>query len=170
MAESCTGGEVSAQLTDVPGISAHLIESAVTYSNESKVRRLGVPKETLEREGAVSAAVAEAMARGMRSSSGADLALGVTGIAGPSGRDGFQVSEIEFLGVKAGTTPTAPTLTLVHGTTPGTFTITSSLPAELYSTTNLVGAQWVDVGPITNSVTITATPGTPAKYYRVGIP
>jgi len=88
----------------------------------------------------------------------------------PTVAGGFQVGEIEFLGVKAGTTTTAPTLTLVHGTTPGTFTITASVPAELYSTTNLASAQWVDVGPITNSVTIAAAPGTPAKYYRVGIP
>lgn len=87
----------------------------------------------------------------------------------PAVADGFQVSEIEFLGVKAGTT-TTPTLTFVHGTTPGTFTITSSLPAELYSATSLVSPQWVDVGPITNSVTITAAPGTPAKSCRVGIP
>ena len=87
----------------------------------------------------------------------------------PTVADGFQVSEIQFLGVKAGTT-TALTLTFVHGTTPGTFTIYSWLPAELYSTTNLASAQWVDAGPITNSVTITANPGTPAKYYRVGIP
>jgi len=85
LAESCTGGEISARLTDVPGISAHLLESAVTYSNESKIRRLGVPRETLERDGAVSASVAEAMARGMRSTSGADVALSVTGIAGPAG-------------------------------------------------------------------------------------
>jgi nicotinamide-nucleotide amidase len=84
-AESCTGGEISARLTDVPGISAFLLESAVTYSNESKVRRLGVPAEIIQREGAVSAAAAEAMARGMRAASGADLALSVTGIAGPDG-------------------------------------------------------------------------------------
>jgi nicotinamide-nucleotide amidase len=85
LAESCTGGELSARLTDVPGISACLLESSVTYSNESKMRRLGVPAEVLQREGAVSAATAEAMARGMRATSGADLALSVTGIAGPDG-------------------------------------------------------------------------------------
>ena len=84
-AESCTGGEMTARLTDVPGISASLLESAVTYSNESKIRRLGVPAEILEREGAVSAATAEAMARGLRATSGADIALSITGIAGPDG-------------------------------------------------------------------------------------
>jgi nicotinamide-nucleotide amidase len=84
-AESCTGGEISARLTDVPGISAFLLESVVTYSNESKVRRLGVPTELLQREGAVSAATAEAMARGLRETSGADIALSATGIAGPDG-------------------------------------------------------------------------------------
>jgi nicotinamide-nucleotide amidase len=85
VAESCTGGEVSARLTDMPGISAFLLESVVTYSNESKIRRLGVPVEILQRDGAVSAATAEAMACGMRATSGADVALSLTGIAGPDG-------------------------------------------------------------------------------------
>ena len=85
IAESCTGGEISARLTDVPGISRFLVESAVTYSNDAKVRRLGVPTDLIERHGAVSAQVAEAMAGGMRTTSGADIALAVTGIAGPDG-------------------------------------------------------------------------------------
>lgn len=85
VAESCTGGAVTALLTDVPGISRFLMESAVTYSNESKVRRLGVPAEVIAQHGAVSAATAEAMALGMRRTAGVDVALSVTGIAGPTG-------------------------------------------------------------------------------------
>ena len=85
VAESCTGGEVSARLTDIPGISRHLLEAAVTYSNEAKVRRLNVPVKLIERHGAVSLQVAEAMAAGMRAMSGADITLAVTGIAGPTG-------------------------------------------------------------------------------------
>ena len=85
IAESCTGGEIASRLADIPGISRHLIEGAVTYSNDAKIRRLNVPPELIEKHGAVSAEVAEAMALGMRDTSGADLALAVTGIAGPSG-------------------------------------------------------------------------------------
>ena len=85
VAESCTGGEISARLTDVPGISRHLLESVVTYSNESKVERLGVPGDMIEAHGAVSAEVAAEMAAGMRRTSGARIALAVTGIAGPTG-------------------------------------------------------------------------------------
>lgn len=85
IAESCTGGEIAARLTDVPGISRFLIEGIVAYANDAKIRRLGVPAELIEREGAVSRPVAEAMALGMRQTSGADVALSVTGIAGPGG-------------------------------------------------------------------------------------
>ena len=85
VAESCTGGEVCARLTDVPGISRHLIECTVTYSDTAKTRRLNVPPDMIQRHGAVSREVAECMADGMRESSGAALALGITGIAGPTG-------------------------------------------------------------------------------------
>jgi nicotinamide-nucleotide amidase len=88
VAESCTGGLIAHRLTEVPGVSAALLESCVVYSNESKIRRLGVPAELLERHGAVSAEVALAMARGAAASSGADLGLAVTGIAGPGGGSG----------------------------------------------------------------------------------
>ena len=79
----------------------------------------------------------------------------------------LQVAEVEFLGVDASVA--VPAVTLARGTTPGTITITSSLPAELYSTTDLAGGKWVDEGPITGSVTITPNPATPKKYYRVGV-
>lgn len=85
VAESCTGGNVASQITDVPGVSEVLLETAVTYSNAAKTRRLGVASALIETHGAVSAEVARAMALGMRLNSGADLALSTTGIAGPTG-------------------------------------------------------------------------------------
>lgn len=84
-AESCTGGLIASRITDVPGSSAYFLESAVTYGDRSKTRRLGVPKALIERHGAVSAAVARAMAAGIRRTSGAGLGLAVTGVAGPGG-------------------------------------------------------------------------------------
>ena len=85
LAESCTGGTLAALLTDIPGSSRYLLEACVTYSNSSKVRRLGVQEDTLLRHGAVSEECAREMAEGMRRSSGADTALATTGIAGPDG-------------------------------------------------------------------------------------
>ena len=84
-AESCTGGVIAARLTDMPGSSAWFECGWVTYSNASKTHLLGVAPELLERSGAVSAPVAEAMARGALAAADADLAIAVTGIAGPSG-------------------------------------------------------------------------------------
>jgi nicotinamide-nucleotide amidase len=85
VAESCTGGLVSHRLTEVAGISAVLLESVVTYSNESKVRRLGVDEALIDEHGAVSEAVARAMALGVARTSGASIGVAVTGIAGPGG-------------------------------------------------------------------------------------
>jgi nicotinamide-nucleotide amidase len=85
VAESCTGGLIASRLTDVPGSSAYLLEGVVTYSNEAKVRDLGVLPATLEERGAVSEPVALQMAIGIRERSGADIGLSVTGIAGPAG-------------------------------------------------------------------------------------
>lgn len=84
-AESCTGGKLAAQLIDCAGASAVLHESHVTYSNDAKMRVLGVKKETLDSVGAVSEACAREMAEGARRISGADYAVSVTGIAGPDG-------------------------------------------------------------------------------------
>lgn len=84
-AESCTGGLIGHRLTEVPGSSDYFLESAVTYGNRAKIKRLGVPPALIERHGAVSGAVARAMAEGIRRTSGADLGLAVTGVAGPGG-------------------------------------------------------------------------------------
>jgi nicotinamide-nucleotide amidase len=84
-AESCTGGLVAARLTSVPGSSEVVLGGVVAYANEVKERELGVPAALLEEHGAVSAEVAAAMARGARERLGADVAVSVTGVAGPGG-------------------------------------------------------------------------------------
>ena len=85
VAESCTGGLVAAALTEIPGSSDVLGSSFVTYSNEAKISILGVSIELIETFGAVSIAVAWAMARGALERSGADTAVAITGVAGPGG-------------------------------------------------------------------------------------
>jgi len=85
LAESCTGGFVAKRITDIPGSSDYFLEGAVTYSNTAKIRLLGVSPQILDEKGAVSSEAALAMARGMRKQSGSDIALAVTGIAGPAG-------------------------------------------------------------------------------------
>jgi nicotinamide-nucleotide amidase len=85
VAESCTGGLVSAALTEIPGSSEIFEQGFVTYSNEAKSDMLGVSTDVLETFGAVSVATAWAMAQGALSRSGADVAVAITGIAGPAG-------------------------------------------------------------------------------------
>jgi nicotinamide-nucleotide amidase len=84
-AESCTGGMVAARITNVPGSSEVFRYGWVTYADEAKTAELGVPAELLARHGAVSEEAARAMAEGARRASGADVAVAVTGIAGPDG-------------------------------------------------------------------------------------
>ncbi|MFP4314235.1 MAG: CinA family protein [Alphaproteobacteria bacterium] len=84
-AESCTGGFVSAAITKRPGSSSILERGFVTYSNESKIELLGVNGATIATHGAVSAQTAEEMARGALKNSRGDLAISITGIAGPDG-------------------------------------------------------------------------------------
>jgi len=84
-AESCTGGLVAERITQVPGSSDYFVGSVVSYTNDAKSNLLDVPAEMIERNGAVSGEVAEAMARGVRARTGATIGLSVTGTAGPSG-------------------------------------------------------------------------------------
>ena len=84
-AESCTGGLVAAALTEIPGSSDVVDRGFVTYSNEAKREMLGVPNATLKKFGAVSEQTAVAMAKGALKNSDADIAVSITGIAGPGG-------------------------------------------------------------------------------------
>lgn len=85
VAESCTGGLIAQRLTEIPGSSVFFMEGVVAYSNDAKVRTLGVDAELIARHGAVSAEVAESMADGVRLRAETDFGLSVTGIAGPGG-------------------------------------------------------------------------------------
>jgi nicotinamide-nucleotide amidase len=102
-AESCTGGLVAATLTEVAGSSAVVDRGLVTYSNAAKTDLLGVPEAMIEREGAVSESVARAMAEGALARSAADLAVAVTGIAGPGGGTAEKpVGLVHFAAVRRG--------------------------------------------------------------------
>lgn len=85
IAESCTGGLISNLITNVSGSSKYFKEGIVAYSNNAKVKYLGVPLEIIRKYGAVSSQVAKEMANGIRNKSGVDIGLGITGIAGPTG-------------------------------------------------------------------------------------
>jgi nicotinamide-nucleotide amidase len=98
-AESCTGGLVSARITSVPGSSAVFSGGVVSYANEAKRDLLGVPQELLGRVGAVSAECAEVMAAGVRERLKADVAVSVTGIAGPGGGTPQKPVGLVYLGV-----------------------------------------------------------------------
>ncbi|MCL2068989.1 MAG: CinA family nicotinamide mononucleotide deamidase-related protein, partial [Oscillospiraceae bacterium] len=104
-AESCTGGQVSARITSVPGSSAVFGCGMCTYSNEAKVKLLGVKPETLDSYGAVSPETAAEMAEGVMRAAGSDIGLAVTGIAGPDGGTEEKPVGLVWLGIagKAGT-------------------------------------------------------------------
>jgi len=99
VAESCTGGLISNKLTDVPGISSYYLEGITSYSNEAKVKILGVPREMIEEHGAVSPQVARAMAEGVRKLSGSDFSVSTTGIAGPGGGTPEKPVGLVYIGV-----------------------------------------------------------------------
>jgi len=84
-AESCTGGLISKLLTDVPGSSAYYMGGIISYSNEAKIKLLGVREDTLNNFGAVSAETASEMADGVRKALSTEFSIAVTGIAGPGG-------------------------------------------------------------------------------------
>jgi nicotinamide-nucleotide amidase len=85
VAESCTGGLLASRLTDVPGSSEYVDRGVVCYSNRAKTELAGVPDELIREHGAVSEAVAESLADGIRSRAGTHVGIGITGIAGPGG-------------------------------------------------------------------------------------
>ncbi|EUB28250.1 CinA family nicotinamide mononucleotide deamidase-related protein [Fusobacterium sp. CM22] len=95
-AESCTGGMIASKLIEVPGISKNFIESIVSYSNEAKIKRLKVKKETLEKYGAVSEEVAREMLAGLKT----DIAISTTGIAGPDGGTKDKPVGLVYIGIK----------------------------------------------------------------------
>lgn len=103
-AESCTGGLVAGLLTAVPGSSAAVERGFVTYSNEAKAEAIGVPMDLIQKHGAVSELVARAMAAGALAASRADVAVAITGIAGPGGGSAEKpVGLVHFgLAVRAG--------------------------------------------------------------------
>jgi nicotinamide-nucleotide amidase len=85
LAESCTGGMISSRITDIAGCSDVYMGGVVSYSNDLKMKYLGVPREILDQYGAVSPETAKAMAKGVKENTGSDISLAVTGIAGPGG-------------------------------------------------------------------------------------
>ena len=104
-AESCTGGLICGALTDIPGSSEAVFGGFVTYDNRAKTGMVGVPAELLEKHGAVSEEVARAMAEGALRAAGVDIAIAVTGIAGPGGGTaGKPIGLVHFgCATKAGT-------------------------------------------------------------------
>lgn len=98
-AESCTGGLIVSLLTSIPGSSDVVERGFVTYSNEAKTELLGVPADIIAQYGAVSAACAEAMAKGALAHSRADVAVSVTGVAGPGGGSAQKPVGLVYLGV-----------------------------------------------------------------------
>ncbi|WP_291651474.1 competence/damage-inducible protein A [Clostridium sp.] len=98
-AESCTGGMVAASLISYPGISEVFKEGLITYSNESKMKRLGVKKETLDKYGAVSEETAREMAMGISKEANTDISISTTGIAGPGGGSDEKPVGLVYIGV-----------------------------------------------------------------------
>ena len=104
-AESCTGGLLAARLTERPGASEYVKGGIVAYSDEVKISQAGVPRALIEAHGAVSGEVAQALADGARSRLGADVGVGVTGVAGPGGGTEDKPVGLVWLSVAAGEAP-----------------------------------------------------------------
>ncbi|CEP68845.1 Competence-induced protein CinA [Moorella glycerini] len=99
IAESCTGGLLAHRVTNIPGSSDYFLGGVVAYSNEAKMKYLGVEEETLAAHGAVSPEVAAAMAQGVRRAFAADIGVGITGIAGPGGATPAKPVGLVYIGV-----------------------------------------------------------------------
>jgi len=100
LAESCTGGLIAHRVTNVPGSSDTFLAGIVAYSNAAKTELLGVAEELIRKHGAVSPEVAEAMAEGAAERTGADIALGITGIAGPGGGTPAKPVGLVYIGLR----------------------------------------------------------------------
>jgi nicotinamide-nucleotide amidase len=114
-AESCTGGLISGWLTEIPGSSDVLDRTFVTYSNAAKTEMLGVPADMLDTKGAVSDEVARAMADGALHRAGVDLAVSVTGIAGPDGETPDKSVGLVYIGMAGHGLPTDASCHLFPG-------------------------------------------------------
>lgn len=101
-AESCTGGMIGSALTEISGVSSYYKEGIITYSNEAKMKYLGVNRETLEKFGAVSKDTAVQMATGAQKNAQSDIAVAVTGIAGPDGGTKEKPVGLVYICVKNG--------------------------------------------------------------------
>ena len=112
-AESCTGGEIAKRFTDIPGASAVFLGGAVVYTNEAKARILGIDPELIEKHGAVSREVAVKLAEHIRAITGADIGIGVTGLAGPDG-DGVHEVGTVFVSMAVEGSTFVRALTLGH--------------------------------------------------------
>jgi nicotinamide-nucleotide amidase len=114
-AESCTGGLIAATLTAVPGASDVMERGFVTYSNDAKIELLGVPRELIARVGAISDEVAAAMAEGALARSHADIAVSVTGVAGPGGGSPEKPVGLVCFGLAQRGRPVANDRRIFHG-------------------------------------------------------
>lgn len=102
VAESCTGGKLGDMLTEVPGSSDYFLGGIISYSNDAKADLLGVDRGTLKAKGAVSEEVALQMASGARRALGADLGVGITGVAGPGGGTVTKPVGLVYIAVSSG--------------------------------------------------------------------
>lgn len=101
VAESCTGGKLGDMLTEIPGSSDYFLGGVISYSNDAKANLLGVDRETLKAKGAVSEEVALQMAAGARRALGADVGVGVTGVAGPGGSTATKPIGLVYIAVSS---------------------------------------------------------------------
>ena len=99
VAESCTGGWLAKLITDIPGASGYFTYGWITYSNDAKIAELGVPADLIEKYGAVSEQVSQAMAQGARRKARTDFAIGITGIAGPTGSSEQKPAGLVYISV-----------------------------------------------------------------------